>query len=82
MGEFLMLEKIAPFARSNFLTGANISRDRQADWLANIDSSEACGFYRFRIEDKLNKSRAVNVHKLLTIQYTRPACTGCSAAAV
>jgi len=36
---------------------------------ANSESSEVCGIIKPGIRFKLNRSQAVNVHKLLTIRY-------------
>jgi len=40
---------------------------------ANNESSEVCGIIKPSQRVKLNRSQAVNVHKLLTIRYLLPA---------
>jgi len=40
---------------------------------ANNESSEICGIIKPGRRVKLNRSQAVNVHKLLTIRFLRPA---------
>jgi len=40
-------------------------------WGANNESSEVCGIIKPGRRVKLNRSQAVNVHKLLTIRYLR-----------
>jgi len=41
--------------------------------LANNESSELCGIIKSGRRVKLNRSQALNVHKLLTIGYLHPA---------
>jgi len=50
------------------------------DWffislVANNESSEVCGIIKHGRRVKLNRSQAVNVHKMLKIRYLRCICS-------